>query len=67
MVLYEWQISMLELYRTCIRAVKVVRCAGDVTDEFEVEVGLYQQSALNPFMFAEVMDRLTDVVKQESQ
>ncbi|XP_062866594.1 uncharacterized protein LOC134329279, partial [Trichomycterus rosablanca] len=44
----------------------VVRCAVGVTDSFKVEVGLQQGSALSPFLFALVMDRLTDEVRQES-
>ena len=44
----------------------VVRCAVGVTEEFKVEVGLHQGSALSPFLFAMVMDRLTDEVRQES-
>ena len=31
-----------------------------------MEVGLHQESALSPFLFAMVIDRLTDEVKQES-
>ena len=37
-----------------------------VTKEFKVEVGLHQESALSPYLFAMVMDRLIDEVKQES-
>lgn len=44
----------------------VVRCAVGQTEEFKVEVGLHQGSALSPFLFAVVMDRLTDEVRQES-
>ncbi|TKS65679.1 RNA-directed DNA polymerase from mobile element jockey [Collichthys lucidus] len=44
----------------------VVRCVVGVTEEFKVEVGLHQGSALSPFLFAMVMDRLTDEVRQES-
>ena len=44
----------------------MVRCAVGVTEEFKVEVGLHQGSALSPFLFAMVMDRLTDEVRQES-
>lgn len=35
-------------------------------DRFKVEVGLHQGSTLSPFLFALVMDRLTDEVRQES-
>ena len=44
----------------------MVRCAVGVTEEFKVEMGLHQGSALSTFVFALVMDRLTDEVRQES-
>ncbi|KAK3548003.1 hypothetical protein QTP70_001912 [Hemibagrus guttatus] len=44
----------------------VVRCAVGQTEEFKVEVGLHQGSALSPFMFAIVMDQLSEEVRQES-
>jgi len=44
----------------------VVRCAVGLTEEFKVEVGLHQGSALSPFLFAIVMDQLSADVRQES-
>jgi len=44
----------------------VVRCAVGLSDSFRVRVGLHQGSALSPFLFAIVMDRLTDEIRQES-
>ncbi|KAK3548874.1 hypothetical protein QTP70_021261 [Hemibagrus guttatus] len=44
----------------------VVRCAVGQTEEFNVEVGLHQGSALSPFLFAMVMDQLSEEVRQES-
>ena len=41
----------------------VVRCAVGTTESFKVKVGLHQGSVLSPFLFAVVMDRLTDKVK----
>ncbi|MCJ8737270.1 hypothetical protein PDJAM_G00021940 [Pangasius djambal] len=35
-------------------------------EEFKVEVGLHQGSALSPFLFAMVMDQLSEEVRQES-
>ncbi|KAK3574517.1 hypothetical protein QTP86_008559 [Hemibagrus guttatus] len=39
------------------RSRTVVRCAVGQTEEFKVEVGLHQGSALSPFLFAIVMDQ----------
>ncbi|KAK3543987.1 hypothetical protein QTP70_032746, partial [Hemibagrus guttatus] len=44
----------------------VVRCAVGQTEEFKVEVGLHQGSALSLFLFAIVMDQLSEEVRQES-
>ena len=43
----------------------VVRCAVGTTESFKVKVGLHQGSALSPFLFAVIMDRLTDEVRRE--
>ncbi|KAK3535063.1 hypothetical protein QTP70_003041, partial [Hemibagrus guttatus] len=48
------------------RSRTVVRCAVVQTEEFKVEVGLHQGSALSPFLFAIVMDQLSEEVRQES-
>ncbi|KAK3545944.1 hypothetical protein QTP70_016948, partial [Hemibagrus guttatus] len=48
------------------RSRTVVRCAVGQTEEFKVEVGLYQGLALSPFLFAMVMDQLSEEVRQES-
>ncbi|KAK3531499.1 hypothetical protein QTP70_023281 [Hemibagrus guttatus] len=48
------------------RSRTVVRCAVGQTEEFNVEVGLHQRSALSPFLFAIVMDQLSEEVRQES-
>ncbi|KAK3523326.1 hypothetical protein QTP86_029494 [Hemibagrus guttatus] len=47
------------------RSRTVGRCAVGQTEEFKVEVGLHQGSALNPFLFAIVMDQLSEEVRQE--
>ncbi|KAK3510144.1 hypothetical protein QTP70_026737 [Hemibagrus guttatus] len=41
------------------RSRTVVRCAVGQTEEFKVEVGLHQGSSLSPFLFAIVMDQLS--------
>ena len=43
----------------------VVRCAVGITESFKVKVGLHQGSALSPFLFAVIMDRLTDEVRRK--
>ncbi|KAK3508161.1 hypothetical protein QTP70_015360, partial [Hemibagrus guttatus] len=48
------------------RSRTVVKCAVGQTEEFKVEVGLHQGSALSPFLFAIVMDQLPEEVRQES-
>ncbi|MCJ8732712.1 hypothetical protein PDJAM_G00214370 [Pangasius djambal] len=48
------------------RSRTVVGCAVGQTEEFKVEVGLHQGSALSPFLFAMVMDQLSEEVRQES-
>ncbi|KAK3544481.1 hypothetical protein QTP86_013141 [Hemibagrus guttatus] len=48
------------------RSRTVVRCAVGQTEEFKVEVGLHQGSALSPFLFAMLMDQLSEEVRQES-
>ncbi|KAK3537397.1 hypothetical protein QTP70_008857 [Hemibagrus guttatus] len=48
------------------RSRTVVRCAVGQTEEFNVEVGLHQGLALSPFLFAIVMDQLSEEDRQES-
>ena len=43
----------------------VVRCAVGTTESFKVKVGLHRGSALSPFLFAVIMDRLTNEVRKE--
>ena len=44
---------------------RVVKCAVGITESFKVKVGLHQGSSLSPFLFAVIMDRLTDEVRRE--
>ena len=46
--------------------ITAVRCAVGVTEGFEVKAGLHQGSALNPCLFALVMDRMTDDIREEA-
>ena len=43
-----------------------VMCAVGVTDGVEVKVVLHQGSALCPSLFAMVMDRMTDEIREEA-
>ena len=43
----------------------VVRCAVGTTESFKVKVELHQGSALSPFLFAVIMDRLTNEVRRQ--
>ena len=47
-------------------SITAVRCALGVTEGFEVKVGLHQGSALSPCLFAMVMDRMTDDIREEA-
>ena len=52
-----------DMYESCKT---MGRCVVGVTERFKVEVGLHQGLALSPFLFAMVMERLTDEVLQKS-
>ena len=43
----------------------VVRCVVGTTESFQIKVGLHQGSALSPFLFPMIMDRITDEVRRE--
>ena len=45
---------------------KTVKSAAGLTKEFKVGVGLHQGSALNPFLFAIIIDRLTEDIKKDA-
>ena len=47
------------------RSEAVVRCAAGTTKSFKVKARLHHGSALSPFLFAVIMDRLTDEVRRE--
>ncbi|KAI5099850.1 ubiquitin-fold modifier 1 precursor [Silurus meridionalis] len=52
-----------DMYEDSVTAIK---CAVGTTDWFKVEVGLHQASALSPFLFAVLMDKLMDEVREKS-
>ena len=43
----------------------VVRCAVGTTESIKIKVGMHPGSVLSPFLFAVIMDRLTDEVRKE--
>ena len=43
-----------------------VRSAAGLTEEFKVGVGLRQGSALSPFLFAIIMDKLTENIRKDA-
>ena len=50
-----------DMYENCKTR---VRCAEGMTTDFYVKVGLHQGSALSPFLFAIVMDSLTEQIQK---
>ncbi len=52
-----------DMYKDCRTQ---VRCAGGLSDSFEVKVGVHQGSALSPLIFIIIMDCLTDAVRRET-
>ena len=60
-----------ECYITIIKdmydgATTTVRSAAELTEEFKVGVGLHQGSALSPFLFAVIMDKLTEDIRKDA-
>ena len=47
-------------------ATTTVRRAAGLTEEFKVSVGLHQGSALSPFLFALIMDKLTEDIRKDA-
>ena len=47
-------------------ATTTVRSAAGLTEKFKVGVGLHQGSALSPFLFAIIIDRLTEDIRKDA-
>ena len=47
-------------------ATTTVRSAAGLANKFKVGVGLHQDSALSPFLFAIIIDRLTEDIKKNA-
>ena len=43
----------------------LVKCAAETTESFKVKIAVHQGSALSPFLFAVIIDRITDKVRRE--
>ena len=54
--------AVQDMYKECTTA---IRTAVGLTESFQVKVGLHQGSSLSPFLFAVIMDRLTDELREE--
>ena len=51
------------MYHQCVT---VVQCVSSTSEPFAVEVGWHQGSALSPFLFAIIMDALTDGIRKNT-
>ena len=66
--------ELWECLRLCIKIIQdlydgvttTVRSAAGLTKEFKVGVGLHQGSALSPFLFAIIVDKLTEDIKKDA-
>ena len=47
-------------------ATTTVRSAAGLTEEFKIGVGLHQGSALSPFLFAIIIDKLTEDIRKDA-
>ena len=47
-------------------ATTTVRSAAWLTEEFKVDVGLHQRSALSSFLFAVIIDKLTEDIRKDA-
>ena len=52
-----------DIYHQCET---VVRCSAGTSEPFAVEVDLHQGSAFSPFLFAIMMDSLTENIRKEA-
>ena len=55
----------VQLVQDMYEGSETVRCAVGITGSFKVKLGLHQGSKLSLFLFAVIMDRLTDEVRRE--
>ena len=60
------QAYIKDVQEMCDHKTTQARCGSGVSEKFETKLGVQQGSALSPFLFAVVMDCLTDEVRRES-
>ena len=53
-------------YKICIAERQQLRNAAGLTEEFKVGFGLHQDSALSLFLFAIIMDKLTEDIRKDA-
>ena len=59
--------STLEWYRICTKTSSIqVRTSAGVSESFKVSVGVHQGSALSPFLFTVIMDRMSEKFRKEA-
>ena len=70
-----WEcLRLAETSECCVRIIKdmydgattTVRSAAGLTEELKVDAGLHQGSALSPFLFAIIMDKLTENIRKDA-
>ena len=66
-----WLAETSECYIRIIKnkydgATTTVKSAAGLTEEFKVGVGLHQGSALSPFLFAIIMDKLREDIRKDA-
>ena len=66
-----WLAETSEYYIRIIRnmydgATTTVRIAAELTEEFKAGVGVHQGSALSPFLFAVIVDKLTEDIRKDA-
>ena len=72
MKMLEWAMRKKGMPEVLVRSVMIlfegaktsVRVDSELTEEFEVKVGMHQGSVLSPFIFAVVVDVVIELVNQ---
>ena len=71
-----WEcLQLAEISQCCIKIIKdmhdgattTVRSAAGLIEEFKVGVGIHQDSVLIPFLFAIIVNKLTEDIRKDAQ